>query len=114
MAVLTLVTPALAQVERASISGIGTYRSKAGLASASIQAKSIETGVSTSTVANTRGTRNQLVRERVNTQFRVEVFNLLNTPQLGAPDGSVTSPTFGRILSGSGNRVLQLGVRISF
>ena len=58
--------------------------------------------------------RNQLVRERINTQFRAEAFNLLNTPQLGAPDGSVTSPTFGRILTGSGNRVLQLGLRISF
>jgi len=58
--------------------------------------------------------RNQLVRERVNTQFRAEAFNVFNTPQLGSPDGSVTSPTFGRILSGTGNRVLQLGVRVTF
>jgi hypothetical protein len=58
--------------------------------------------------------RNQFVRERINTQFRAEAFNLLNTPQLSAPNGSVTSPTFGRILSGSGNRVPQLGLRISF
>jgi Carboxypeptidase regulatory-like domain/TonB dependent receptor len=58
--------------------------------------------------------RNQLFRERINTQFRAEAFNVLNTPQLGLPDSSVTSPTFGRILSGSGNRALQLGLRISF
>lgn len=31
-----------------------------------------------------------------------------------APNSSVASPTFGQILGGSNNRVLQLGVRISF
>jgi hypothetical protein len=58
--------------------------------------------------------RNQLLREHYNVQFRAEAFNLLNHPQLSEPDSSVTSPTFGRILGGTGNRALQLGLRISF
>jgi hypothetical protein len=31
-----------------------------------------------------------------------------------APNSTVASPTFGQILGGSNNRVLQLGVRISY
>jgi hypothetical protein len=58
--------------------------------------------------------RNQLIRERVNVQFRAEAFNIFNKPQLGEPDSSVTSPTYGRILSGSGNRAMQLAIRVSF
>ncbi len=58
--------------------------------------------------------RNQRLWENSNLEFRAESFNLFNTPQLGAPDSSVTSPTFGRILSGGGNRQLQLGLRLSF
>jgi hypothetical protein len=56
----------------------------------------------------------QVIREHANVQFRAEVFNIFNRPQLGEPDSSVTSPTYGRILSGSGNRALQLAIRISF
>ena len=58
--------------------------------------------------------RNQRLRENWNLQFRAEAFNALNTPQLSAPDSSVTSPTFGRVLGGGGNRALQLGLRLSF
>jgi hypothetical protein len=58
--------------------------------------------------------RNQVIREHTNVQFRAEAFNLLNHPQLSEPDSSVTSPTYGRILAGSGNRAIQLGLRISF
>ncbi len=53
-------------------------------------------------------------------QFRLESFNTFNHTQFGAPDGDVSSPTFGRIfgvLSGStqGNgRVLQLGGKFFF
>ncbi len=58
--------------------------------------------------------RNQLIREKVNVQFRAEAFNTFNTPQWDPPDSSVNSPTFGRILSGGSDRVLQLGLRLSF
>ncbi len=58
--------------------------------------------------------RNQLVRERFNIQFRAEAFNIFNTPQWDPPDSSVNSPTFGRILGGGNDRVLQLGLRLSF
>jgi hypothetical protein len=58
--------------------------------------------------------RNQPIRDRGNVQFRAEAFNLFNRPQLDEPDSSVTSPTFGRILGGGGNRALQLAIRISF
>ena len=58
--------------------------------------------------------RNQSIREHYNVQFRAEAFNIFNSPQLSAPDSTVTSPTFGRILAGTGNRALQLGLRISF
>jgi hypothetical protein len=58
--------------------------------------------------------RNQKLGERANLQFRAETFNIFNTPQLDDPDGSVTSPTFGRILGGGANRRMQLGLRLSF
>jgi hypothetical protein len=58
--------------------------------------------------------RNQLIHDRYNVQFRAEAFNIFNTPQLNAPDSNVTSPTFGRILGGTGNRQMQLGVRVTF
>ena len=58
--------------------------------------------------------RNQKIGERGNVQFRAEAFNLSNTPKLEDPSGSLNSRDFGRILEGSGNRVIQFGLRISF
>jgi hypothetical protein len=58
--------------------------------------------------------RNQKIRERTNIQFRAETFDIFNHAQLGEPDSTVTSPTFGRIRTGTGNRRMQLGLRISF
>jgi hypothetical protein len=58
--------------------------------------------------------RNQKLGEKSNLQFRAETYNLFNTPQLDDPDGSVTSPTFGRVLGGSANRRMQLGLRLYF
>jgi hypothetical protein len=60
--------------------------------------------------------------ERYRAQFRMEVFNLTNTPQFYAPgaDGSNTgnevgSATFGQIaLQANFPRVFQAGVRLSF
>jgi len=47
-------------------------------------------------------------------QLRIEAFNLLNRVNLGLPDAFFGSPTFGRILSASEARRLQLGVRVAF
>jgi hypothetical protein len=53
--------------------------------------------------------RNQKIRERTNIQFRAEAFNIFNTLQLGEPDSSVTSPTFGRIRTGAGQSPSAVG-----
>ncbi|MFB3826927.1 MAG: carboxypeptidase regulatory-like domain-containing protein [Bryobacteraceae bacterium] len=58
--------------------------------------------------------RNQRIAERANLQFRAEVFNITNTPRLDEPGGNLNSRDFGRILGGEGNRVIQLGLRLSF
>jgi hypothetical protein len=50
------------------------------------------------------------VRERVQTQFRAEFFNLTNTPQFGRADTNLASPTFGAVASGS---VAQTGSTIN-
>jgi hypothetical protein len=47
-------------------------------------------------------------------EFRVEAQNALNTPQFGEPVGSLTDVNFGRIITGGGERRLQLGVRFGF
>ncbi|MBI3681268.1 MAG: hypothetical protein HY235_12845, partial [Acidobacteria bacterium] len=58
--------------------------------------------------------RSQPIKERVNLQFRAEFFNAFNTPQFGAPNGSVTATNFGQITSAGGTRTIQLGLRLSF
>ena len=47
-------------------------------------------------------------------EFRVEAQNALNTPQFGEPVSSLTDANFGRIITGGGERRLQLGVRWGF
>jgi len=54
---------------------------------------------------------------RFNVQFRVDTFNLLNTPQLGFPNANIGSPTAGRITSlqpDIGNRQLQFALKFDF
>jgi hypothetical protein len=58
--------------------------------------------------------RSQRIKERVNLQFRAEFFNAFNTPQFGEPVGGVTNRDFGRILSSSGGRSIQFGLRLSY
>ena len=53
------------------------------------------------------------ITERGRIELRGEAFNLFNRPQLGTPNMSFGSPTFGRITSTIlPARFLQLGVRI--
>lgn len=58
--------------------------------------------------------KNIPLRESAFLQFRSEFFNLLNRPNLGSPNSTVSSPTFGRILSAFEPRILQFGLRIAF
>ncbi|MBI3209267.1 MAG: TonB-dependent receptor [Candidatus Solibacter usitatus] len=59
--------------------------------------------------------RSQKFREqRISLQFRAEMFGAFNHTQLGAPNGSVTSPDFGRITSASGTRTIQFGLRLAY
>jgi hypothetical protein len=45
---------------------------------------------------------------------RVEFFNLSNTPHFNTPDVSVTSLTFGQIISSQGERNIQLALKFYF
>jgi hypothetical protein len=50
-------------------------------------------------------------------EFRVEAFNVTNTPKFGNPNGDVTSGNFMRVLgtlNGYNERQIRLGVRFSF
>ena len=54
--------------------------------------------------------------ERVNFQFRLEAFNVFNTPILGAPNNSATSLNFGFVAPNQSNfpRDVQLGFKLNF
>jgi hypothetical protein len=52
--------------------------------------------------------------ERVRTDFRAEVFNALNTPPLGNPNGSFGSAAFGTITTALDPRVFELVVKVEF
>jgi hypothetical protein len=55
------------------------------------------------------------LRERLDTQIRAEAFNFFNHPTWGTPGLAVNSPgTFGVITSASGNRTMQVAMKINF
>jgi hypothetical protein len=56
----------------------------------------------------------QPIKERMRLQFRAEFYNLLNHPNLGAPSASITSSTYGRITTKSGNRTMVMALRLEF
>ena len=60
------------------------------------------------------GRNQRFFEQRVNLQFRAEMFSAFNHTQLGSPNGSVTSPDFGRITSATGTRTIQLGLRLGY
>jgi len=60
--------------------------------------------------------KNNPLKERYNVQFRMECFNLFNTPafEIQGASTEVTSPQFGRVLLAGGQRNIQLGLRVTF
>jgi hypothetical protein len=58
--------------------------------------------------------KNTALTENVNLQFRGEVFNLFNHPNLNLPDNFLGSQTFGQITSARDPRHIQLGVKLLF
>ncbi|HMG01711.1 MAG TPA: hypothetical protein VK596_01175, partial [Edaphobacter sp.] len=58
--------------------------------------------------------RKQKFGEKAVFELRFEAFNAFNNRNLGAPDGSITSGTFGKITSSNQPRNLQIGGRFSF
>jgi hypothetical protein len=54
--------------------------------------------------------------EALRLQFRVEGYNITNTPQYGGADTTVGDPGFGRVTSTTniGPRNIQLGARLDF
>ena len=53
-------------------------------------------------------------RERYTAEVRAEVFNLTNTPPLGAPNTVIGSPGFGSITSAGDPREVQLAAKMHF
>jgi hypothetical protein len=55
------------------------------------------------------------ITERFKAEFRVEGFNISNTPHFGNPTGGITSANFGKILSVADDpRKFRFGLRIAF
>ncbi|HEY3839590.1 MAG TPA: hypothetical protein VGL72_23630, partial [Bryobacteraceae bacterium] len=53
--------------------------------------------------------------ERVNMQFRAEAYNFTNSPTWGGPGTTVNTPsTFGIVTSKSGNRTMQMALKLQF
>ena len=60
--------------------------------------------------------KNNPIGERFNIQFRAEFYNLFNTPAFEARGSTteISSPQFGQIVQGAGERNIQFGIRVLF
>ncbi|HTW48288.1 MAG TPA: TonB-dependent receptor [Acidobacteriaceae bacterium] len=61
--------------------------------------------------------KNFNIAEKVNTEFRVQVYNLTNTPQFQDPDTNYTDGDFGQLLNprlSPTNREMEFALRLSF
>jgi len=59
--------------------------------------------------------KNFAIWERLQGQFRAEVFNISNTPRFGAPNGSFGTTAFGTVTTQANDaREMQLALRLSF
>ena len=56
-----------------------------------------------------------VAEKKMTAQFRIECFNLFNTAQFGAPNGTVTSALFGQVTSQANDpRDLQFALKFLF
>ncbi len=67
-----------------------------------------------SQISNFAVRKNFAVRERVRLQLRGEAFNVLNHPNWSNPNVTATSSSFGRVQAKTGNRDVQLALRLDF
>ena len=58
--------------------------------------------------------KNNRLTERINAQFRFEVFNVLNRVNLQRVQGNLASSTFGRSTATYDPRIIQIGARVTF
>jgi hypothetical protein len=56
----------------------------------------------------------QPIREGMRVQLRFEMYNMLNHPNLGGPNLSVTAVNFGQITTKNGNRTMQAALVLRF
>ena len=59
-------------------------------------------------------TRKFQLRERQTLEFRAEAFNMPNHVNPGLPDTTLTSATFGKILSAGDPRIIQMALKFLF
>jgi hypothetical protein len=58
--------------------------------------------------------KNFRITEQRRLQFRSEFFNLFNHTNLSNPNGTMSSPSFGKILASAPARVLQFGMKFIY
>ncbi|MEX2262666.1 MAG: carboxypeptidase regulatory-like domain-containing protein [Bryobacteraceae bacterium] len=63
---------------------------------------------------DTSFTKNFHLHEAHRLQLRFDAFNLPNRPNFGDPNGTLTSPAFGRILTAGAGRILQVSAKYLF
>jgi hypothetical protein len=59
-------------------------------------------------------TKNTKISERYSAEFHADLINAFNHPNFATPDTTLGSPNFGRVVSKSGNRNIQLGIKFIF
>jgi len=56
----------------------------------------------------------QPIREGVRLQFRAEMYNVMNHPNLANPANSITATNFGQITNKNGSRTMQMALVLRF
>lgn len=54
------------------------------------------------------------IKDRVNLDFRLEAFNVLNHPNFNNPNSTLNASTFGQVTSAQGARVFQGAIKVLF